>query len=53
VNAASADDTGVLTVPSGFGSTFDEELRTDLSSAAWLIAAVCAPAVAALAFVVG
>lgn len=49
MNAASADDTGVLAVP----STFDRELRTDLSSAAWLIAAVSAPALAALALVVG
>lgn len=49
MNAASADDTGVLAVP----STLDPELRTDLSSAAWLIAAVSAPALAALAFVVG
>lgn len=52
MNAASADDTGVLTVPSA-ASTFDAELRTDLSSAAWLIAAVSAPALAALALVVG
>lgn len=50
VNAASADDTGVLAVPAA--STIDPDLRQDITSAAWMMAVVTVPGLAALALLV-
>lgn len=49
MQAASADDTGVLEVPNI--GVIDADIRQDLTSAAWLIAAVTAPGLALLALV--
>lgn len=46
MQAATSDDTGVLTI----AAAFDDELRQDISSAAWLMAAVTIPGLAMLAF---
>ena len=46
VQAATSDDTGVLSI----GTAFDDELRQDISSAAWLMASVTVPGLALLAF---
>lgn len=51
MNAASADDTGVLTAPARSSMAFDDELRRDISTAAWMMAAVAAPGLALLALV--
>lgn len=50
MHAASPDDTGVLRVPAA--GVFDADIRQDLTSAAWLIAAVTVPGLALLALVV-
>lgn len=47
MNAATADDTGVMTVPAATG--FDQELRQDITSAAWMMAVVTLPGLALLA----
>lgn len=45
---AASDDTGTFTVP----GSLDAELRHDLVSAAWLLAAVTLPGLAVLALLV-
>ena len=49
MKAVTADDTGVLEVPAA--GMIDADIRQDLTSAAWLIAAVTAPGLALLALV--
>ncbi len=51
MNAASADDTGVLAVPSG-STSLDPDLRLDITSAAWMMAVVSVPGLAVLALLV-
>ena len=51
MNAASADDTGVLAVPTA-SSTIDPDLRQDITSAAWMMAVVTMPGLAVLALLV-
>ena len=46
MTAASMDDTGVLTVPTS--RTIDEDIRQDLTSAAWMMAVVTLPGLAVL-----
>lgn len=47
MNAASMDDTGVLTVPTS--RTIDDDIRQDLTHAAWMMAVVTLPGIAVLA----
>lgn len=49
MNAASADDTGILTVPTAAATTIDPDLRQDLTHAAWMMAVVTVPGLAVLA----
>ena len=47
MNAATADDTGVMNVPTT--TEFDPELRRDITTAAWMMAVVIVPGLAVLA----
>ena len=51
MNAASADDTGVLAVPAT-SSTLDPDIRQDITSAAWMMGVVTLPGLAVLALLV-